>query len=261
MFPSFLHAAPRACFPSWPGSPRPLDLGTDPVVEWQSIWGQTPFRVDTGTDPVPVTAVCVNLFGSLQHGDRPRGGPTPWRTPRHGSLPPRHGDSTGLIPSRVNSADAGDRPLWGALVPARDSLPQCVEIETGKRHDVGYLVYTGKELFTDDVAQPEPRAARLSEINVIRYSAFAWIRCCNATEVQRQKTSSCDWNRRDPCSVLFSDGIRGSDCLRDCRHMFLDHGSNRTSVRYSTNPSDHYCVVSWPAPWDDLFPCSRSRPL
>jgi hypothetical protein len=39
------------------------------------------------------------------------------------------------------------------LVPARDGSAQFEEIETGKRHDVGYLVYTGKELSTDDVAQ------------------------------------------------------------------------------------------------------------
>ncbi len=39
------------------------------------------------------------------------------------------------------------------LVPARDGSNQFEEIETGKRHDIGYLVYTGKELSADNVAK------------------------------------------------------------------------------------------------------------
>jgi hypothetical protein len=46
---------------------------------------------------------------------------------------------------------AGSRSRF--LVPARDGSTQFEELDTGKRHDVGYLVYTGKELSTEDVAK------------------------------------------------------------------------------------------------------------
>jgi hypothetical protein len=39
------------------------------------------------------------------------------------------------------------------LVPARDGSARFEEIDTGKLHDVGYLVYTGKEISTDDVVK------------------------------------------------------------------------------------------------------------
>jgi len=39
------------------------------------------------------------------------------------------------------------------LIPALDGSAQFEEIGTGKRHDMGYLVYTGKELSPDDVAK------------------------------------------------------------------------------------------------------------
>ena len=39
------------------------------------------------------------------------------------------------------------------LVPARDGSTRFEEIDTGKFHDTGYLVYTGKEISTDDVVK------------------------------------------------------------------------------------------------------------
>jgi hypothetical protein len=39
------------------------------------------------------------------------------------------------------------------LVPARDGSTQFEEIDTGKFHDAGYLVYTGKEITTDVVVK------------------------------------------------------------------------------------------------------------
>ena len=39
------------------------------------------------------------------------------------------------------------------LVPARDGSARFEEIDTGKFQDLGYLVYTGKEISTDDVVK------------------------------------------------------------------------------------------------------------
>ena len=39
------------------------------------------------------------------------------------------------------------------LVPARDGSARFEEIDTGKFHELGYLVYTGKQISTDDVAK------------------------------------------------------------------------------------------------------------
>ncbi|MBL9091238.1 MAG: hypothetical protein JNL96_08435 [Planctomycetaceae bacterium] len=39
------------------------------------------------------------------------------------------------------------------LLPAIDGSAQFEEIGTGKRYDMGYVVYTGKELSPDDVAK------------------------------------------------------------------------------------------------------------
>ena len=39
------------------------------------------------------------------------------------------------------------------LVPARDGSTRFEEIDTGKFHDTGYLVYTGKAISTDDVVK------------------------------------------------------------------------------------------------------------
>jgi hypothetical protein len=39
------------------------------------------------------------------------------------------------------------------LVPARDGSTRFEELETGKLHDLGYLIYTGKEIATDDVVK------------------------------------------------------------------------------------------------------------
>ncbi len=39
------------------------------------------------------------------------------------------------------------------LVPARDGSARFEEIDSGKFHDLGYLVFTGKEISVDDVVK------------------------------------------------------------------------------------------------------------